>query len=108
MPAGIHPVCALPPLLTPPRAQDKTPASADVWAVIRKLQDKAKQYQLRLQYYFKDFDKHNDGSVTQPQLIKILSVAYDKVFGRGRAPPSPPPPPQPPPTHPHTNRCPVH
>jgi Ca2+-binding EF-hand superfamily protein len=59
---------------------DKTPASADVWAVIRKLQDKAKQYQLRLQYYFKDFDKHNDGSVTQPQLIKILSVAYDKVL----------------------------
>ena len=37
--------------------------------------------------FFKDFDKHNDGTLTQAQFIKRLNVAYDKIT----VPPKPKP-----------------
>jgi len=53
-------------------------ADLELSAVLKRLQDKALQHRIRLSEFFFDFDKHCDGTITEPQFIKGLSVAYDK------------------------------
>jgi len=53
--------------------------SENLAALITKLQNKALERRVRLGEFFQDFDKHNDGTITQPQFIKALSVAYARM-----------------------------
>ena len=55
------------------------PTDPALVALLGKLQDKAVQHRLRPAEFFRDFDKHGDGTVTQPQFIQRLTVAYDKM-----------------------------
>ena len=63
-------VPSLPNSAAPPPALD---------VLLIKMQNKALQHRLRLGEFFKDFDKHRDGTITVPQFIKGISVAYDKM-----------------------------
>ncbi|KAL1495722.1 hypothetical protein AB1Y20_016585 [Prymnesium parvum] len=60
----------------PPRSSAGEESTLD--KVMRRLRDKAHHGRLRLSEFFRDFDKHHDGTVTEMQFIKALSVAYDK------------------------------
>jgi len=62
-----------------PKLPVEYPTNPKLTALIAKLQQKAMQHRLRVADFFIEFDKHCDGTVTQPQFIKRLSVAYDKV-----------------------------
>lgn len=67
---GRPPTCADAPTLP------LTIPASDVEKLIAKLQDKALEHRVRLIEHLQDFDKHNDGTITLPQFIKALSVAY--------------------------------
>jgi len=54
-------------------------ANPELGKLIGRLQQKAVQHRLRLYDFFIEFDKHGDGTVTQPQFTKRLCVAYDKI-----------------------------
>jgi len=47
-------------------------SSSEVEGLIRRMQDKALQYRVRVGEALKDFDKHHDGTVTQPQFAQAL------------------------------------
>ena len=47
--------------------------------LMAKLQLKASVGRLPLLPFFFDFDKHRDGTVTQPEFVKQLGAAYDKM-----------------------------
>eukprot|EP00325_Prymnesiales_sp_UTEX-LB-985_P021179 CAMPEP_0174724118 /NCGR_PEP_ID=MMETSP1094-20130205/42633_1 /TAXON_ID=156173 /ORGANISM="Chrysochromulina brevifilum, Strain UTEX LB 985" /LENGTH=481 /DNA_ID=CAMNT_0015925285 /DNA_START=43 /DNA_END=1484 /DNA_ORIENTATION=- len=55
------------------------PTNPQLESLLTKLRQKASQHRLRPTDFFIEFDKHCDGTVTQPQFIKRLSVAYDKM-----------------------------
>ncbi len=62
-----------------PKLPVEYPGMPQLTPLIKKLQDKAAQHRVRLYDFFIDFDKHGDGTVTQPQFCKQLSIAYDKI-----------------------------
>lgn len=53
-------------------------ASPQLSALLGRLQDKALQHRVRVGDFFVDYDKHRDGTVTEPQFLKALNAAYDK------------------------------
>ena len=62
-----------------PRMPVEHTTNPQLEALLHKLQDLALKHRLRVAEFFREFDKHCDGTVTQPQFIKRLSVAYDKM-----------------------------
>lgn len=62
-----------------PGSAGSTPMNSQLETLLSKLQDLALKHRLRVAEFFREFDKHSDGTVTQPQFIKRLSVAYDKM-----------------------------
>ena len=56
-----------------------TAAESTVESIIYMLQDKALQHRLRVSEFFRDGDKHHDGTVTVPQFVKSLNNAFDKM-----------------------------
>lgn len=64
------------PPLTSDEPRYMEPLTTEMETLIKKLQSKAITMRVRLQEFFRDFDKHNDGSVSVPQFIRALSVAY--------------------------------
>jgi len=65
-----------PPTVADAPRLPNAPATPELSALISKLQDKALQRRIRLGEFFRDHDKHNDGTVTQPQAVKVISIAF--------------------------------
>ena len=68
-----------PTTLHQPKYPVEYPYSPALEALLAKLRHKASQHRLRIADAFIEFDKHNDGTITQPQFIKRLDVAFDKI-----------------------------
>ena len=62
-----------------PRMPVVYPTNPKLVQLLETLQKKALQHRLRASEFFSDYDVHRDGTVTQPQFVKGLSVAYDKM-----------------------------
>ena len=65
----------------PPSASDwprlpQDPPSAELGELLQRFQDKALQYRIRVGEAFKDFDKHRNGTVTQPQFSQGLHTTF--------------------------------